>query len=285
MILVSHETPIAYQYSEKDQNRYSTAHWNDYEYALVHLFEQYPNYFDYFKNVVDKGAEVMLDNSMFELKKAFNKERYIQWIDKLNPTCYIVPDVMDDAFSTMDLFESWLDTANTAVQTNSMLMGVVHGKTYQELVDCYKYMVDNADYIAFSYVEKYFELVGWQKWGNTAHVMRQKQASGRQAFISRLIDDGIWNEERPHHLLGCALAREFTYYVEQGVKGIRSIDTADPIMAALQGKTYLLGIGLNDKPQGLLADNVNVEYKDDIARLMFYNTQIFKQLINRKVKI
>ena len=40
-MLVSHESPI----SMLDESR----NYNDYDYALVHLFEKYPEYYNFFK--------------------------------------------------------------------------------------------------------------------------------------------------------------------------------------------------------------------------------------------
>ena len=35
---------------------------------------------------------------------------------------------------------------------------------------------------------------------------------GRRRLIKMLIDDGIWDHSKPHHLLGCSLAQEFKDY-------------------------------------------------------------------------
>jgi len=59
-MLVSHESPISIL--DKSQS------YNDYDYALVHLFETHPQYYDYFKNSVKLGREVLLDNSIFNLE-------------------------------------------------------------------------------------------------------------------------------------------------------------------------------------------------------------------------
>ena len=35
--------------------------------------------------------------------------------------------------------------------------------------------------------------------------------------IKHLIDEGVWNWNKPHHLLGCSLAREFRYYIDNNI--------------------------------------------------------------------
>ena len=57
-MLVSHESPI----SMLDESR----SYNDYDYALVHLFEKEPEYYNFFKVSKTLGREILLDNSIFE---------------------------------------------------------------------------------------------------------------------------------------------------------------------------------------------------------------------------
>ena len=85
---ISHETPISLL-------EYSTE-FNDYDYALVHLFEEYTKYFDFFKKSISQGRTVILDNSIFELGKAFDSDRFAYWIQQLNPTEYIIPDSLEN---------------------------------------------------------------------------------------------------------------------------------------------------------------------------------------------
>ena len=94
-MLVSHESPISILERSKT--------YNDYDYALVHLFETQPEYYNFFKCSLAAGREVLLDNSIFELGESFDPKKYIKYITELNPTFYIVPDVLEDAQGTMPL--------------------------------------------------------------------------------------------------------------------------------------------------------------------------------------
>ena len=79
----------------------------DYDYALVHLFEENEQYWDKFVKAKKDGREVLLDNSIFELGTAFNGDTYADWIIKLEPDWYIVPDVLDNASATIDSFNNF----------------------------------------------------------------------------------------------------------------------------------------------------------------------------------
>ena len=59
MIEVSHESPISILNVSTD--------YNDYDYALVHLFEEHEKYYDFFVNSLKAKRMVYLDNSIFEL--------------------------------------------------------------------------------------------------------------------------------------------------------------------------------------------------------------------------
>ena len=93
MIKIAHESPKSI--FEEVQK------YTDYDYALVHLFEEDKEYLNQFKEAIKKGREVILDNSIFELEEAFNSDKFIHWINEVRPTWYIVPDALEDAKKTM----------------------------------------------------------------------------------------------------------------------------------------------------------------------------------------
>ena len=69
---------------------------------------------------------------------------------------YIVPDVLEDAKGTISSWHKFFLNYGEDLKDRTAI-GVVQGSTYQELVDCYKYMSDNADYIAISFDYKWYE--------------------------------------------------------------------------------------------------------------------------------
>ena len=92
-MLVSHESPISILEESKE--------YNDYDYALVHLFETHPEYYEFFKNSLSQDREVLLDNSIFELGEAFDSDKFAKYVEELKPSYYIVPDVLEDGYQTM----------------------------------------------------------------------------------------------------------------------------------------------------------------------------------------
>ena len=100
-------------------------------------------------------------------------------------------------------------------------------------------------------------------------------------MIKQLIDEGIWNWDKPHHLLGCSLAREFRWYVDNNIHNIKSVDTSNPVVAAMHNLKYDDERGLKDKPSTLLADMIDHQITDDEQELVDYNTSMFKKILRR----
>jgi len=263
-ILVSHESPISILTESKA--------YNDYDYALVHLFETHPEYLNFFKASLLAGRQVLLDNSIFELGTAFDGKKFGQYVMDLKPSFYIVPDVLENGYETVKSFNQF---TNTYPSLPGLKIGAVQGKTYDELVDCYKYMSEYADYIAISFDFSYYLATGIGK------TKLERWCNGRQQFIQDLINDGIWNWSKPHHLLGCSLAKEFRYYVDKNIYNIRSCDTSNPVVAGLKGLTYNGDLGLQDKPSVKLADLIDHKVTQEELDNINYNTIMFKQILKR----
>jgi hypothetical protein len=266
LIEVSHESPISILKSSLE--------YNDYCYALVHLFETHDTYFNFFKEAKLLGKEVYLDNSIFELGKSFDPDKYSKWIEKLQPNLYIVPDVLEDAPGTMEHWIDWEDKYHPRFP-DCRTMGVVQGRTWQELHDCYKLMAECADMIAISFDYSYYNITG------EGFTNLEQFASGRQRFISQLIDRGIWEWQKPHHLLGCSLAREFRYYIDNDIYNIKSVDTSNPIIAAMHNLRYNDEFGLTHKPKTLLADMIDHNITKKELENIEYNTKMFKKILRR----
>ena len=261
--LVSHECPVSILEE--------SLVFNDYQYCLVHLLEEQEKYREWFTEryrALRPNGQILLDNSIFELGESFDSEKYVEWARIIKPNFYIVPDVLEDGYSTIHKYETFMTNFDNVP---GKAIGVVQGSCWQEVVDCYKFMSTWADYIGISFD---FSMYGVTGMGRT---ILEKCASGRQQLVQRLIDEGHWNWDKPHHLLGCSLAQEFKDY--KFISSIRSVDTSNPIVAGLVGKRYYKGIGLLDKPKTLLADLINSPVDDELMRDILYNVDEFKNLL------
>jgi len=187
-ILVSHESPL----SLLDQSR----SYNDYDYALVHLFEKYPEYRQFFVNSLKQKRFVVLDNSIFELNEAFDMDKFYVQVCNLMPTAYIIPDSLENYEQTSTNILKWCTQYQDAP---GLKIGVVQGKTFEELVNCYKIVDKYCDIIAISFDYSYY----LESAPRHLETKELKYMRGRIHFIQALVRQGIINHAKAHHLLGC----------------------------------------------------------------------------------
>jgi hypothetical protein len=265
MIKIAHESPI----DIFDEVQRLT----DYDYALVHLLEENSRYRDVFESAIKKGREVILDNSIFELEEAFEAERFAMWVQRLKPEWYIIPDALEDTSKTMIQAYDW--HMNYRKNLPGKAIGVIQGKTYDDIVECYMYMDNSidADMIAISFDYSYYrqscphpnKYVSWML--------------GRVKLLGDLMRDGVINKDKPHHLLGCGLPQEFSFYKHNDYNFIYSLDTSNPVVHGLKEIEYGED-GLWSKESQKLHELINVDIEDINLEKVTNNINKFKWLTN-----
>ena len=264
MIKIAHESPKACFDTVQSMT--------DYDYALVHLFEEDPEYLELFKDGVAEGREVILDNSIFELEEAFDADRFAYWIKELKPTWYIVPDALENAKKTLQQMAAW-NMRHSDIPGKKI--GVVQGKTYSEIVNCYDYMANIAgvDMVAISFDYSYYE----EKFPHPNKYV--SWMLGRVQLLGRMLKEGVINTDKPHHLLGCGLPQEFAFYRNAGYDWIYSLDTSNPVVHGLLGIEYR-DSGLWSKESQKLFTMINSDVSNTQLRDIKYNVNMFRQLTN-----
>ena len=258
MIKISHECPL-------DIFEHIQA-VTDYDYALANVLETTPRYLNKFLEASKNGREIILDNGLFETEVPFDPDRFFYWVELLHPTWYIIPDKLEDCEFTVNSVIDWVSKYNP---TSSKSIGVVQGKSTEEIVQCYKAIEPLVDKVAISFDYSFF------KNPNDASIYHS-YAIGRQKLLKELIENGTINQSKPHHLLGCGLASEFASY--KGYEWIDSLDTSNPVVAGLKGMRYEQVSsqvwGLNDKPKEKLYTMINMEVsQEQLADIMFNITK------------
>lgn len=261
-IKIAHEAPKQILNNVRDLT--------DYCYALVHLFESEPEYFQYFVNSLKIGRKVLLDNSIFELGEAFDSDKFAQCIITLLPTEYIIPDVLEDSEATMANVDKWLKEYKRLPGTK---IGVVQGKTYQDIVNCYKFMVDKVDKIAISFDYSLYDYIG------VGESRFEKCATGRPRLIAQMLRDYIIEVDAPHHLLGAALPSEFSFYKKHNLDFIETLDTSNPVVHGLKMIEYNPG-ALKTKDTTKLVDLFNDSVSESQLKNIVDNIIKFRALVN-----
>ena len=235
MIKISHETPLCLLEDSK--------HFNDYDYCLPHLLDEEKGYEEYFRQVKKEGRYIIMDNSLHELGEAYNNNRLMYWINELEPDEFIVPDVWENRDQSVVNAKEW---SQIILPENTTKVAVVQATTIHEASTCYQTYKDlGYKKIAFSYGASYYNDV-------VPHPNKDLgKALGRLLVISALYKTKVIHQDDRIHLLGCSVPQEFGWY--KGYDCIESIDTSNPVMAALEGTRYNLS-GLDKKPKANMND-------------------------------
>lgn len=257
-MLVSHESPISMLELSKK--------YNDYDYALVHLFDNYPQYFNFFKQSLKEGRIVYLDNSIFELGKSFNPERFAQYcyeLGTINPDnfWYIVPDVLEDSLNTINNFKDF----NYKIQGNSI--GVAQGADLESFLHCFEFMKENADMVAISFDYSFYVTDSTKNKFVNCKLGRQK--------LIKFLDENNYLKDTKIHLLGCGLPQEFKAY--KNIPEIISLDTSNPVVHALKGIMYTKD-GLLTKDTQKLIELLEAKPSVQQIEAVIKNTRMFKEI-------
>jgi len=260
MIKVSHEVPICLlEHSLK---------FNHYDYCLPHLLDQNEQYRKFFYKSKAEGRYIIMDNSLHELGKAYDKSRLLYWIDELQPDEFIVPDVWENKTQSVVSAREW---AKIKLPKNVTKVAVVQGKSYEDVSTSYQTYKDlGYKKIAFSYGASYYNEV-------YPHINKDfGKAMGRLWIISSLYKNKIITKKDRVHLLGTAMPFEFKFYKDYPF--IESIDTSNPIMAALEGTKYT--DGQHPKPKLNMNEVQTWPIEKVDVDLVNYNVILFRDINN-----
>ena len=102
---------------------------------------------------------------------------------------------------------------------------------------------------------------------------------GRVKLIGDLLRDGIINKDKPHHLLGCGLPQEFSFYKHADYNFIYSLDTSNPVVHGLKGIEYAQE-GLWSKESQKLHELIDVPIEEIDIQKVLTNINKFRWLTN-----
>lgn len=265
-MLVSHEVPLDMLEISRE--------FNDYDYSLVHLFKENKEYLDFYKESLRQGRTVYLDNSLFELEEMFDHDEFAKWVIELgsiNPLnfYYIIPDALEEKDETINSAKEFIEKYP---DLPGKRMGVVQGKNYDEITECFNFMVQNTDRVAISFDYSWYEELfpdeenKYKSW-----------AKGRQWLMYKLHVDGLINNPKDGiHLLGCGVPQEFKAYSGRTYHSIKTVDTSNPVVHAIKSIPYTQD-GLDSKISIKLVDLFDTKHQDIDSSLLEHNLEMFKE--------
>jgi hypothetical protein len=275
-IKISHECPLCLLEESKN--------FNDYDYALCHLFDNHPDYYDFFIRSSKQGRMIILDNSLFETSEMFDNNKFLEYINAIQPSHYIIPDAFMDKDATITNVKLWNKKYKPQIKYMGKSVGVVQGRSIQEFIDCYKEIINDVDVIAFPHRIPSDILNNFDK----SSIKESKElydtlvlgmhTINRQTLIMRLYKEGLIDETKEHHLLGCTLPQEFLVY--QNYNFITSCDTSSPVIHGIFNSLYKdNNEGITRKLPMKVCDLIDCELSDSQKEAIYANTERFKYFI------
>jgi hypothetical protein len=258
---ISHELPLGLMH-----NAYK---WNDYDYCLPHLIDQYDQYRIFFqKSRLDKRF-IIMDNGLFE-GVTHTTEDLLEKINLVRPNIFIVPDAWNDSNTTLVNAKSWMINFKAGLPEGVNLMAVCQGKDMGELITTYQTLTD----LGYTHIAFNHSSIAYQQ-EYTGMDSLKAAMYGRMEFIRRLVQSGAIRKTHYHHLLGCSLPQEFMSYSDWPF--IKSVDTSNPILVGAEGQRYT-DSGLTWKPKEKLEHYFEKDLSGQIEDITF-NVQQFRKFI------
>jgi hypothetical protein len=261
---ISHELPLGLMHYGYE--------WNDYDYCLPHLIDQYEQYRLYFQKARLDKRFIICDNGLFE-GVVHTTEDLLSKINLIRPDIFIVPDEWNNSAATLRNAKEWMNNHKSEIPEDVELMAVCQGKDLNELTTTYQTLLDlGYKYIAFNHSS-----IAYQEMYSTIGSRKPLHASmyGRMGFIRHLVQTDIINKSVYHHLLGCSLPQEYMCYKDWDF--IKSGDTSNPILVGAEGVRYDDG-GIDWKPKEKLEHYFEKDLSDRLDDIIF-NVNKFKQFL------
>jgi len=258
-IKISHEVPFCLLEKSRE--------FNDYDYCLPHLMDENEEYRNFFYKSKEMGRYIVMDNSLHELGEAYNSDRLMHWINEIKPDEFIVPDVWEDYTSSVRNAKLW---SQVELPDGVIKVAVVQAKSIHEAILCVQAYKDlRYKKIAFSYGAAYYHEV-------CPHPnVDLGKAIGRFMVLSQLYKENILTKFDRVHLLGTASPIEFGMY--KNIECIESIDTSNPVMAALDETPYHK-LGLTTKPIANMNQHQDISIDLVNLYMLEHNVNMFKKI-------
>jgi len=265
---IAHEAPL-FLYEESKA-------FNDYDHAIVPLFDRDEKYYEFFVESLKQGREVILDNE--STNNPVDAADFSGWIRKIYkdskvgdtaPLTYILPYIQDDCEGSLKAAKDFLKRFK---KLPGKPLAIIQGINFLELFKSYHDMYPIASKIGLPY-----NSAAYESFFNTLKPVApilEKWTQGREVFIEELFHAGWLTKEKPLHLYGTAYPDEFGYYSHHHPElgnFFETANTADPIIRGSQEIEYDPLVGGRE--------GIEVDFLDTMKKTEIRNVKIVKQNI------
>lgn len=256
---------------------------NEYDFVLYHLYSTNERYKNYYQSVRFNNPDriMILDNSAYEYfvkGESLDIESFINCILELNPTYYILPDVLMDKEKTLNNTVKFMVNMLGKGSTQSQPLAVAQGVTEEEMVDCLLQFEEwGIKNVAIPFHNSFFKSLSiytaedikndfLSEYGRITEDIYY--ALGRIAFVDRYRD--LLKRFDYVHMLGSHCPLEKVYY-----KDFDSMDTGYPVKCGYVGDELFKEAC---KPNVIIDEFLNEELDIETKTRIEDNVNLFKNL-------
>jgi len=136
--------------------------------------------------------------------------------------------------------------------------------------------------IAISYGANWYQ--NFDYYESDRETIDLRKMYGRISFIKKLLSkhNYLFTSGIKLHLLGCQCPQEFGDYTSDEKQYIHTIDTSNPIMAAIEGKQYDPAWGLIEKPLRNLNNSMEIDISEINLDILDNNVSLFKKWVKNE---
>lgn len=118
-------------------------HKLDYDFVIASHFLDVPEYANAYTRT-DDSRFVILDNGAFETGESIPSDKYLQVISKVRPNMIVLPDVVNDASSTIHECSEFLTTVAPMFNSDLQFMGVLQGESTTDYMKCLDFYISSS---------------------------------------------------------------------------------------------------------------------------------------------
>lgn len=253
---------------------------SDFHLILPHILETNEKYLNFYREKSRRGDFIIVDNSVFELGKSYPDEKLLRLASEVEADEIIVPEIIGDFQKSLKKAEQFL--RDPQIPRDFSISITVQGNSFDEMKQHYKEILKRFSYLDTISIPFAIDcdIPGAPK----VKSKTLQRVINRTSFIDRLLEKGIIDYTKKHHLLGLSDGVELKHY-SSSPERYRFIRSNDSSSAFTHGSNLIRYTekGLPcEKLKEKLDFKMNKELKGSQIESIQYNINMLKKFAGIK---
>ena len=247
---------------------------SDFHLILPHLYKEFPEYKEFYRERIKQGDFVLQDNSIFEFGKSLDYQYLLEQAEDLGVSEMVTPEVMGDTDGSRKLLTAFLDYRET-MDSKIPVFATVQGKTFQDMLD-YFFELNGIDEVSTIGIPAEADYVSSYSYGYLSPTL--KKVFNRLGLVQEIEKTRLIGNIaiKPVHLLGLGDGVELQR--QKYIPWIRSCDSSTAYVHGAAGVMYSMRGLPGEKISEKLDFGSSLERQSQHHAVNF-NIQMLKQFV------